>query len=361
MLLRRLHAIAAVMVLFIGAAPALADGEKAYEGTVGASRVVMALSDGSGDVSGRYFYLKTRLDIDLSGQWSGQALALSSSLTSDNLSLTRSGADLTGWLTTSKGRRFAVRLHPAAEPAALPPDLPDGLELYERWRLSGLSLVAQGAETVNGKEIRWYREPLTGIRLFRLQSGYAPAAMDAINRALARHQWTDVSDWLQCTGTDGGSGMDDSHADKPWLGRNHLSYIWRSAWSCAGAAHPDFATAGYSFDTRDGHELKLDEVLPFGTVPIPAENTDPWYAYRDKVFAPAVVALLKRYHPREMARPAAEDDCDYSDPEVWNFPNWGFTDKGLWLGAIFPRVMRPCDAPDWAVIPWSALPSKDEP
>lgn len=354
-MLLRLQALVVVIVACLGVAPALAAGETTYEGTVGASRVVMELSDGTGDVSGRYFYLKVRLDIDLAGKRSGSALDLTSNFTEDHLSLTRSGEGLTGWLTTAKGRRFAVALHPAQAPATRPADFPAGLALYEQLRLSGLALTPQSSETLKGKAIRWYRESLTGIRLFRIESGYAPPALAAMNLALGRHQWSEVSDALQCTGTEGKSGMDTAEADKPWLGPDYVSYIWHSAWDCAGAAHPDFSTTGYSFDARDGHELKLDEVLPFGTAQIPAENSDAWLDYRSKVFAPAVVALLKRSHPKEMTPPADPDDCNYADPDVWDFPNWAIAEKGLWLGAIFPRVMRPCDAPEWAVIPWSDL------
>lgn len=98
-------------------------------------------------------------------------------------------------------------------------------------------------------------------------------------------------------------------------------------------------------------------MLHFGPTPPPVEDSDAWYAYRGKAFATGVVALLKRYHPAEMAPPRKGDDdeCSYSDPEVWDFPGWALTAKGLWLGAYFARVERACDAPDWAVIPWSAL------
>jgi hypothetical protein len=54
--------------------------------------------------------------------------------------------------------------------------LPLGLSLYERERLAGLTLTPQGSETIDGKTIRWYWNGLTGIRLFRLESGYPAAA-----------------------------------------------------------------------------------------------------------------------------------------------------------------------------------------
>ncbi|OAN57081.1 hypothetical protein A7X12_07530 [Sphingomonas sp. TDK1] len=331
--------------------------EQLYEGIVGTARVVMTLAVDKADASGQYFYLRSRLDIDLSGRIRGQTLDLESRVTGDKLHLTRSGATLSGTLTTAKAQRLPVSLRPAGAPEKLPADLPPKLSVYERWHLAGLQFTAQQTETINGKTIRWYREPLSGIRLFRIESGYPAPALTAVNHALARNQWQDVSAWFACTGYEGGPGTDTAEAKRPWLGTRHVSYVWNASWSCAGAAHPDFGTTGYSFDMRTGRILKLDDLLRFGTGPVPAEESDAWYSYRGKRFAPGVVALLKRYHPQEMLKPAEGDDdgCDYSDPDVWDFPGWALSEKGLWLGAYFARVQRACDAPDWAVIPWSAL------
>lgn len=356
MLFRILRPAALALVLAAMAAPTRAEEGKTYEGVAGASRIVLELSESGGEAFGQYFYESSRLDIDLSGQWRGQALQLTSNVTGDRMGLSRSGTGLAGVLTTAKGRKFRVVLNPAVAPANAPADLPGDLGLYGRLQLAGLTLQAQQAETVGGRTLRWYREPKTGIRLFRLERGYAAPAMAAMNRALARNQWAEVSAFLGCVGSDGGPGAEVSEAETPWLGPAYVSYLWRSSWDCAGAAHPDFGQTGHTFDARSGREVSLDELLPVGQTPAPSENSDAWLEYRGQVFAPAVVALLKRHHPREMARPKSEDGCDYSDPGVWDFPSWGVTEKGLWLGAVFPRVMRVCDSPDWAILPWSALP-----
>jgi hypothetical protein len=350
--------IALLLLLLFAATPALADEEKTYEGVVGTSPIVMGLTEGGSDVSGQYFYRSSRLDIDLSGAWRGSSLELTSRLTGDRLNLARAGTGFTGALTTAKGKRFPVRLQPVSVAASAPADLPHGLSPYARQQLAGLTLAPQGAETRNGKTIRWYANRLTGIRLFRLESGYAAPAMAAMNRALAQQQWSEILAWLQCPGEGGGSGMEGSEADEPWLGAAYVSYRWRSGWSCAGTAHPDFGVTGHSFDARTGRELRLDEVLPVGAGPTPAENSDAWYRYRSETFAPAVVALMARHHKAEMAKPASEDDCDYTAADIWAFPAWVLTEDGLWLGATFPRVLRACDTPDWSTLPWAALRSR---
>lgn len=348
--------VAAPLLLALPATASAAP-ERLYEGVVGSARVVLTLTEDKDEASGRYFYRSSRLDIDLSGTVRGATIDLESRTTGDKLHLTRIGSALTGTLTTAKARRLAVRLRPAGSPADLPADLPPKLDPYQRWQLSGLTLAPQQTETINGRTIRWYREPVSGIRLFRLESGYAAPALATVNHALARSQWAYVSAWFSCTGFDGTPGTDTAETHRPWLGANHVSYIWTASWSCAGAAHPDFGTTGTSYDMRTGRELKLDDLLHFGQGTVPAEESDAWFQYRSKRFAPGVVALLNRYHPAEMMAPRAGDDdaCDYTDPDVWNFPGWALSEKGLWLGAYFARVQRVCDAPDWAILPWSAL------
>ncbi|WP_068081626.1 hypothetical protein [Novosphingobium rosa] len=351
-MLTRLLALSASLLV---ASPALA--EQIYEGTAGSARIVLALDADKSEVSGHYFYRATRLDIDLAGERHGQAITLTSEITRDRLALTQSGPALTGTLTTAKGQSLSVSLHPAATPRDLPADLPPRLEPYEKLQLAGLSLTPQQPAVPGGKTIRWYREGVTGLRLFRLESGYPAPAMAAINHALARQHWANVSAFLGCTGSDGRPGLDTSKADTPWLGAHIVSYTWSSSWSCARAAHPDFGTEGHSFDAVAGRELTLDAVLPFGKSAIPPQDSDGWYTYRSKVFAPRLVALLRRYHPQAMTAPAKgdEDGCDYTQSDVWNFPSWSLGPKGLWVGASFPRVMRSCDNPEWAIIPWSAL------
>jgi hypothetical protein len=339
------------MLALAFATPANAGTETVYEGTVGSRSVVFDLSDDGANVSAKYFYRATRLGIDLDGTRSGEQINLSSD-SDDQITLAPSGADLTGSLTTAKGRTFPVRLHPAHAPTGLPEGIPPGLSVYKQLQLSGLGLTPGQAVSVSGKTLRWYREGTTGIRMFRLENGYPAPAMAAINHALARQQWDGVFDWFDCI-QGGKPGMDVSRVHAPWLGPHVLSYTWFTRWCCEGG-YPDSLTAGHSFDAMTGRELTLDEVLRVGHHPVPRpENSDAWYSYRSKTFAPAVVALLRRYHPTEMAR--TDGDCDYTDPSVWDSPSWALTAKGLWLGAIFPRAGGACDATAWAVIPWSAL------
>ena len=68
--------------------------------------------------------------------------------------------------------------------------------------------------------------------------------------------------------------------------------------------------------------------------------------------------MLGQLYPNEMQPAdgeAAEDQCDYTGTSVWDFHSWYLTEQGLYLGAYFGRAQRPCDEPDWSVIPWQHL------
>lgn len=357
------HAIALFASFVLWAAPlhAASDAPQVYAGTVGTARVVAEL-EGSGDsVSGRYFYRKYRLDIGLIGTWTGDRLILESRSSGDRLALRRDRSGLAGSLTTRGARKVPVRLAPLDTQAASVDGALSGitgLSLYERQQLADLTLVPGAIRLDGSRSVRDWREPISGITLFRIEKGYPAPALEKINAALERQQWERVSQWFACEGFDGKSGMDISESKAPYLSDDFVSYAWFASWSCAGTAHPDFGTQGYTFDARTGRELQLEDLLYFGQPPAPQAGTSAFYAYRSDVFAPRFVALLRQLYPAEMQLAdgeASEDQCDYADTSVWDFPSWYLTSQGLYLGAYFARAQRPCDEPDWSVIPWQHL------
>lgn len=339
-----------------------ASAAKVYEGVVGSSPIIMSLERADDSVSGSYFYRTKRFDIELYGDEKNGAIRLESSLTGDKFKFKPDGSGYSGSLTTAKGKTLPVHMKAVENGAAgaPPADAGDDLDLYEKLRLSGLELKPQRVEAVSGRMVRWYMEPVSGARLFRIESGYAAPAMDAMNKALARIQWSNVSEYFGCPGSDGGAGVENSEVRNLYLSDAYVSFSIDEAWSCAGAAHPDFGMEGHSFDARTGKEIELDEILKFGNGSVPRKDSEAWLDYRGSVFAHGVIALLKRAHPREMTKPHDGDGCDYSNAEVWDFPSWRMTEKGLYLGASFPRVERNCDNPDWSVIPYATLKASQE-
>jgi hypothetical protein len=342
-----------VLLSLVGLALPGAASAQLYEGKAGTAPIVVELDEGEGAPSGRYFYRSSRLDIGLEGERDGEELALRARTTGDSLALKRLGTGWAGTLTTAKGKRLPVSLAPAV-PAPPPAGAANDLTAYDRLQLAGLRLEPGPAQRIGTRAIRWYTERLSGTRLFRIENGYAAPTLRKINGLLTTTQWQHVRNWFGCPSFEGGAGIDSDEAGPVYLDDSYVSYPWRSSWSCAGAAHPDFGVEGVILDARTGAELKLDDLLRFGKAPPPAERSDAWYSYRGGAFANGLVALLKRYHPKEMAA-SEEDGCSYDDPDVWSFPSAYLTPEGLFVAAYFARVARACDAPEWAVIPWREL------
>ncbi|MFY7835682.1 MAG: hypothetical protein ACOVQ0_05315 [Novosphingobium sp.] len=354
-------AIVASCVLLADPLNAASEKPQVYTGTIGAESVVVELDGSGGDVTGRYFYRKHRLDIGLRGTWQDDRLTLKAETTGDRLTLRRTGKGLSGSLTTKATRRIPVTWSPLGAngggPNTLRADLA-GHSLYEHQQLADLALVAGDVRQDGTRSLRDWREPLSGIIHFRIESGYPPPVLEKINAALERHHWERVSQWFTCEGYGGEPGMEISESRSLYLGDDLVSYVWFANWSCAGTAHPDFGSQGYTFDAHTGRELALEDMLYFGGGPVPAADSSAWYAYRREFFAPRVVTLFGQLYPEEM-RPGGgeepQDECDYTDSSVWDFPSWHVTHEGLYLGAYFARAQRPCDEPDWSVIPWKHL------
>jgi len=363
----RYHALALVasFILLSTSSHASENAPQVYTGMVGSARVVMELESGvdeeSNIVRGRYFYRKYRLDIGLRGSRTDDGLLLDSPTSGDRMTLRSTDTGLSGLLTTKDARRFAVSLSPIGANAAGTDQINDsltGFSPYEREQIAELAFVAGDIRQVGTGILSNWREPVSGIEMFRVETGYSVAVLDTINATLERQHWERMSQWFTCEGYGGEPGIEISEARAPFLSDEFVSYVWFANWSCAGTAHPDFGNQGHTFDGRTGREMALEDLIYFGDLPLPQKDSAEFYAYRNEVFAPRIVALLGELYPQEMKRAGgetADGDCDYSDAAVWDFPSWYLTNEGLYLGAYFGWAQRSCDSPDWSVIPWQNL------
>ena len=357
------YVICFLAVLIALAFPLRADANEpnVFVGSVGLARVVMELEGDADAVTGRYFYRKYRLDIGLSGAKAKDTLVLEARTSGDRIVLRRTQNGMAGTLTTKAGRQLPIKLLPAGpNDTVVNPVVAGltGLSPYQRAQLGGLELVPGKLRQQGSRTLREWREPVSGLGLFRIEHGYPQPVIDTINAALDRHQWEQVANWFSCEGFDGAPGVDIAEERAVYLDDRFVSYAWFSSWSCAGTAHPDFGSQGFTFDAQTGRQLELEDLIYFGKMPRPEADTTAFYSYRSEVFAPKIVELLRKIHPEEMPWSGSEtneDDCDYADPSVWDFPSWYITKDGLYLGAYFARVQRPCDGPDWPIIPWDHL------
>ncbi|MEQ1512672.1 MAG: hypothetical protein ABL934_08350 [Lysobacteraceae bacterium] len=358
----------AVCALLLSCVASLAQAQtQVWEGTLGKSSIVVKLDapDDGGGINGQYFYRRHRHGIDLTGSRAADgSLALEEQIYVEGdqgrsrWELKHGDEMVVGeWI--GKDRRLPIRLRKVSIstlPATEDPALADMRERdpYLFLQLQGLPLKAGKLETVGGYRLQWWREPTSEVELFRVISGYPEARLPAINLALARAQWKQIQSYLDCTA----SSLSDyaSTTTLRYIGKDALSVSLYTDYYCGGA-HPDFGDGPLNLDPRTGRELALEDVLWLGKGAPPAYgdgDNQAWYDYRNEVFAPWVAVQMGKLYPKEFSGEANED-CSYEMEDIWDFPTWYITRKGVYLGAIFPRVGRVCDNPEWSILPWSVV------
>ncbi|AIF47075.1 hypothetical protein [Dyella japonica] len=335
-------------------------------GTVGKYPVVMKLANADGQVSGSYFYEKYKQDIPLRGQLNGQGYVLSSSIYGnddkdvDHLELTRAEDGIKGAFTSGSGKQLPVDLH-VIPSGAVPEPKPGlhfsrGLDDYEKLQLANLTFAPGKTETVGGKYvIQWYTESRSKVSMFRVVSGYPAPVIASINNVIDSDFYENLSGYFGCSDETGKPGTDTLQVSDRYLDDRFVSYAVSNSWFCAGAAHPDFALGGTTIDAKTGKRLTQEDVYWLGIGSKPAPNSDAWMKYRDAVFGPAVVKLLKRLYPKEMMPVGDDNGCNYADPDVWKFGSWRLAEKGMYVGAYFARAEKACDNPEWSFIPYGEL------
>ena len=344
---------------------------KVWQGTLGPNEIVVRIdapAKGSADLEGRYFYRRHRMDIQLQGKASGDGRINLQEGRDDDAprSVWQMQAPVRdrwdGEWVGPKGKRLPIHLRgsvvgaTAREPGlqALRGDFDD----YEWLRISDLTLQKKKLQQVDGYTLQWLHQPESGIDLFEVVSGYPQAQLGNINAVLRKRLWSWVGDYYDCiSGGRDGQGEFETTTTLRHISPKILSASLFSSYYCGGA-HPDFTDAPLNLDPRDARELDLDDVLWLGPGKVlhAAKGNDwneAWSDYRGKRFAPWAVAQLKSLYPGEFKR--GDDECDYADPEVWEFAQWYATPKGIHLSAYFARVARACDDPDWAILPWKAV------
>ncbi|MBN8214592.1 MAG: hypothetical protein J0M09_16850 [Xanthomonadales bacterium] len=339
-----------------------------WEGTLGKSSIVVKLDapDDGGGIAGQYFYRKHRHGIDLTGARAADgSLALEEQIyvpgedARSTWALKPASGDTVVGEWVGKGKRLPIRLRRSSSATLPETDDPGLAELrandpYRFLQLHGMPLQAGKLETVGDYRLQWWREPISDVELFRVVSGYPAAQLPAVNLALARAHWKQVESFLDCTGAP--LSDHESTTTLRYIGRDALSVSLFVSYYCGGA-HPDFGDGPLNLDPRTGRELALEDVLWLGkgTPPIRGDdNNQAWYDYRNEVFAPWVAVQMSTLYPEEFSGQASED-CSYEMEDIWDFPTWHITEKGVYLGAIFPRVGRVCDNPEWSILPWAVV------
>lgn len=339
-----------------------------YEGTVGTAPVVMELSiDHSNVITGRYFYRKHSSDIALDGKRLANGDIQLGENQSDgnhaNVDMTLHPANQ-GWQGEWVGghdpKKIAIQLTQITSAQKPLYQLDANTTAYDQMRLSSLSLQKKELTQVGQYSLQWWVEPTSKIKFFRIESGYPADTLARINTALTTRQWQEVNRYFECElGGARNSGAEYDQTVTPRLINDKvLSASVNTSFYCGGA-HPDFGDSPINLDVKTGKELNLEDVFWLGNANAAlirdTHGNRVNYDYETKTLGPWVSQTMTKLYPKDVGSPNKTDDCNYRDPEVWQFPAFYFTDQGLHLAASFARVVRACDNPDWAILPWDIV------
>ena len=368
------HSIAFTLALLLTRVASAESDEQPqlFEGNIGSAAIVMELTtEKDNAVTGRYFYRKHHLDIALDGikradgsiqlgenQDYGDDKVVDMVLhpTQGNWQGTWQGHD------AKKLKNIAITLTPLTSKIHQPSyRLPPESSPYDQIRLNSLSLRKQKITHFGNYDLQWWLEPVSKVSFFRVVSGYPIDTLARINTVLTNRQWQEINSYFSCQfdGARNSGGEYEVAVTPRFMNDKLLSSSVQTSYYCGGA-HPDFSDNPVNMDVKTGAALQLEDVFWLEkTKPMAlkrgahGERTE--YDYETQVFGPWVSQTMTKLYPNEVGSDNKDDDCDYRDPELWQFPAFYFTPKGLHLAAYFARAARVCDNPDWAIVPWKIV------
>lgn len=322
------------------------------EGKIGRASVVMEITSNGTTVSGNYYYKRFKKNIPLDGQYIDEKtieLTYVHWNTEEKFLLknirTETEYIYTGtWQNQNSQSPLSVRLKTADISKITAKNTyvkRTDLSEYDYSRLADIKLFQDSIQKINSEfSVTWLSDSIAGFSFFRINKNTAVKGIDSINIFLEAFQFSELVSYLDCGGSEYTSDISSLYI------RGHLlSFAVSNSYECGGA-HPDFGTSGYTFNMETARQLELTDFLFFG-------KTD-----ADESMGSSVVELLTKLYPEDMTPATNEDEeelCDYNEPDVWDYPAWYLTEKGLYLYPYFARVARCCDGAEFSTIPYKTL------
>jgi|GEM_PF-1304776 len=337
-----------------------------FSGTIGKYPIVMKITLDDSECGGEYFYESSKRDIEIVGVKKGGSYYLvnlrrnydrGTDDTTESFALTAAGNGKLKGTWTQRNKKMDVVLrpldvaaivHPYASYTAVKAQKRNDPYAYKR---SSLYAIVRDSSVQKGSfKLDYFHVDKTGVHMFTIAAGLDAAAAAKINEQLKDVLITFADAAYSCTAPDG-SGSFDFDITGCFLTPQLVSVIYHLGYDCGGV-HPDDAEEALNFNAVTGEALELEDVLHLAGPPPTDKNGSDFAAYRDDVYVPKLMALLKKLFPKFMV---SKDNCDYATPEVWTFPKWYFTQKGIQIDPDFPHVSAECGYPDWSEIPYSEL------
>ncbi|WP_133162438.1 hypothetical protein [Flavipsychrobacter stenotrophus] len=346
------------------------------KGTLGRSTVVVDLIVSGGDAEVTYFYSTTCTDITLRGLKTSGGIAVYATHrsflvgknydTSESIILKQNpDKSWTGTWADKKGKKQPMLLAPLDVATIKHPfaDLPvvrqfKATEPYEFVRSYMLPVDRDANPTNKGKlKFKYIKLRGTSVKLLFLTEGLESAMMAKVNNMMINKFIEFACSYCSCAANIGAPSY-EYNIENLYLSENILSVYVTFQYFCKGEPHADGGEEPINIDLKTGEELELEDLLYLSKVAVPEPGSAKWFAYREKVYAPQLVALLQGLHPKQMAY---KEDCNYNGVKLWVNPEWYINDKGLYISPVFPREIAPCRNPEWSFVPFKVVNERKNP
>ncbi|WP_127350790.1 hypothetical protein [Dickeya fangzhongdai] len=346
-----------------------------FSGTLGDDSIVLELNiNAEKNVAGRYFSTRSLRDRELLGERRADGqLALgeviSSNYRDDDVELPeltlRPAADQ-GWQgewRNGTGKTAMITLHPltVTAPTAQASAFMQSLYTrshYDYVRNQGAEPRQVKKEVINGYEVEWWQDPLSGMQTVQLVSGYTPEQRVRLNAKLIDSLWDQATLFQRCEMFSNGKGNLTQELSLRLLSPSVVSYTIDVDSMCADAGREVY-TKAMTLRSLDATPLVLDDILWVAESPIPdkvTENTDD--EYPDENFADWLVEQFSERYSTQMSDDFQVDGetCSYGDPESWGSSKWYLTPQGIhFIPAFIVGAAPECHNADWAVLPWDLV------
>ncbi|WP_343633169.1 hypothetical protein [Fluviicola sp.] len=334
-----------------------------YSGMIGKYPIYLQFSVSGSHAEGYYFYKNKLVDISLTGSYKAGVVTLNSrdfyGEIAENPEIFKfkwPNQALEGtW--SHNGKSLPVKLAALTTKETGSPKCSNPYLVKEGHADNDLTKVKIGlfklkqdgpVRTVNQVKIRPFTEVLTGISLFRIDSGLVAEKQKDANLYLEYLQLTEFLTSLECASySNYGSDLNYSFSNLA-ISNDLLCFSVFEVFYCGGA-HPGESSYGINYHLNTHQKIESEDYL------LPGKEAE---------FEERIYKYLSKENPGEFDEDTPDDvlECGYNDQELWTTDcNFVFTSEGIRLLPLFPHYKAPCLDPEWAVIPYSELKSVIKP